>query len=132
MGHEVRSGPRSIDGDAILDRLRAWAQELGFSQIGVADVDLHEAEPGLREWLAAGFHGGMRYMERHGMRRARPAELVPGTVRVITARMDYLPRDADAGWVERDERIGEGIVVGQRFGEGSTVGLGGPGDRATF
>jgi len=103
MGHEVGSGPRSIDGVAILDRLRTWAQELGFSQIGVADVDLHEAEPGLRDWLAAGFHGGMRYMERHGMRRARPAELVPGTVRVITARMDYLPRDADADWVEREE-----------------------------
>jgi len=78
--------------------LRAWALELGFSQIGVADVDLRDAEPGLREWLAAGFHGGMRYMAAHGMRRARPAELVPGTVRVITARMDYLPRDADALW----------------------------------
>jgi epoxyqueuosine reductase len=78
--------------------LRAWAHELGFSQIGVADVDLHDAEPGLREWLNAGFHGGMRYMAAHGMRRARPAELVPGTVRVISARMDYLPRNADAAW----------------------------------
>ena len=65
-------------------------------------MDLHEAEPGLRDWLAAGFHGGMHYMARHGSRRARPAELVPGTVRVITARMDYLPRDADAGWSERE------------------------------
>jgi len=88
----------AVDGGQTLDRLRAWALELGFSQIGVADVDLHDAEPGLREWLAAGFHGGMRYMARHGMRRARPAELVPGTVRVITARMDYLPRDAAASW----------------------------------
>ncbi|HEX6723519.1 MAG TPA: tRNA epoxyqueuosine(34) reductase QueG, partial [Burkholderiaceae bacterium] len=102
MDHEVGSGLRPLDGGAILDQLRAWAQELGFSQIGVADVDLHEAEPGLREWLAAGFHGGMHYMARHGTRRARPAELVPGTVRVITARMDYLPRDADAGWSERE------------------------------
>jgi len=92
---------RAIDGADVLDRLRAWALELGFSQIGVADVDLHEAEPGLRDWLAAGFHGGMRYMARHGMRRARPAELVPGTVRVITARMDYLPRDA-AAWSEAE------------------------------
>jgi len=74
--------------------LRAWALELGFSQIGVAGVDLHDAEPGLREWLAAGFHGGMRYMALHGMRRARPAELVPGTVRVITCRMDYLAEAA--------------------------------------
>ena len=64
----------------------------------MADVDLHAAEAGLRDWLAAGFHGGMLYMAAHGMRRARPAELVPGTVRVITARMDYLPRDAGASW----------------------------------
>ncbi|MCG3189168.1 MAG: Epoxyqueuosine reductase [Burkholderiaceae bacterium] len=78
--------------------MRAWALELGFSQIGVADVDLSDAEPGLHEWLAAGFHGGMHYMAAHGMRRARPAELVPGTVRVISARMDYLPRDCDAAW----------------------------------
>jgi len=68
----------------------------------VADVDLHDAEPGLRDWLAAGFHGGMRYMAMHGMRRARPVELVPGTVRVITARMDYLPRGADAAWSEAE------------------------------
>ncbi|HEY6511447.1 MAG TPA: tRNA epoxyqueuosine(34) reductase QueG [Burkholderiaceae bacterium] len=88
----------AVDGVQTLDRLRAWALELGFSQIGVADVDLHDAEPGLSEWLAAGFHGGMRYMARHGMRRARPAELVPGTVRVVTARMDYLPRDAPGSW----------------------------------
>jgi epoxyqueuosine reductase len=102
MGHEVGSGPRPIDGEVILDRLRAWAQELGFSQIGVAGVDLHEAEPGLHAWLAAGFHGGMHYMARHGLRRARPAELVPGTLRVITARLDYLPRDADAAWSEHE------------------------------
>jgi len=104
----------AVDGAETLDRLRAWALELGFSQIGVADVDLRDAEPGLREWLAAGFHGGMRYMARHGMRRARPAELVPGTVRVITARMDYLPRDADASWstVERQrlEQVDRAVV----------------------
>ncbi|HET7527091.1 MAG TPA: tRNA epoxyqueuosine(34) reductase QueG [Burkholderiaceae bacterium] len=98
MRHEVGAGLRAIDGAEVLDRLRAWALELGFSQIGVADVDLHDAEPGLRDWLAAGFHGGMRYMAMHGNRRARPAELVPGTVRVITACVDYLPRDADASW----------------------------------
>jgi epoxyqueuosine reductase len=102
MGHEIGSGLRAIDGDDTLDRLRAWAQELGFSQIGVADVDLREAEPGLRKWLDAGFHGRMHYMAQHGMRRVRPAELVPGTVRVITARMDYLPREADASWAERE------------------------------
>jgi epoxyqueuosine reductase len=64
----------------------------------VAGVDLGSAEQGLRDWLAAGFHGGMHYMQRHGAKRARPAELLPGTVSVITARMDYLPRAAAADW----------------------------------
>lgn len=78
--------------------LPQWGAEFGFSQIGVADVDLASAEPGLLAWLAAGFHGDMGYMATHGLRRARPAELVPGTVRVITARMDYLPRATADGW----------------------------------
>ena len=82
--------------------MQEWARELGFSQIGVAGVDLSAAEPGLSAWLAQGFHGEMHYMASHGLKRARPAELVPGTVSVITARMDYLPRDtgqeAGKGW----------------------------------
>ncbi len=81
-----------------MPRLRAWATELGFSQIGVADIDLSDAEPGLLAWLEAGFHGGMGYMAAHGLKRARPAELVPGTVRVLSARMDYLPRSTPEGW----------------------------------
>ena len=76
----------------LLAQLREQAAALGFSQIGVADVDLTRAEPGLMAWLANGFHGSMAYMAAHGLKRARPAELVPGTVRVITARMDYLPQ----------------------------------------
>lgn len=75
---------------------QAWGRELGFSQIGVAGVDLSSAEPGLSAWLAAGFHGSMGYMAAHGLKRARPADLVPGTVSVITARMDYLPRQTAA------------------------------------
>ena len=78
--------------------MQGWARELGFSQIGVAGVDLSSAEPGLMQWLAQGFHGEMHYMQAHGLKRARPAELVPGTVSVITARMDYLPADTPAGW----------------------------------
>jgi epoxyqueuosine reductase len=106
MNHDVDASKQALDGSQTVERLRAWAHELGFSQIGVADVGLREAEPGLRAWLAAGFHGSMAYMALHGMRRARPAELVPGTVRVITARMDYLPRAADASWSERElERL---------------------------
>ena len=80
--------------DQVLAGLRESAATLGFSQIGVADVDLSHAEPGLLAWLNNGFHGSMAYMAVHGVKRARPAELVPGTVRVITARMDYLPRGA--------------------------------------
>ncbi len=82
----------------LLQQLRGWALELGFSQIGVADIDLSSAEPGLLAWLEAGFHGQMHYMQAHGLKRARPAELVPGTVRVLTARMDYLPRDTPPDW----------------------------------
>jgi epoxyqueuosine reductase len=76
--------------------IKAWGRELGFDAIGVADADLGAAEHRLAEWLARGFHGEMDYMARHGARRARPAELVPGTLRVISARMDYLPEAADA------------------------------------
>jgi len=86
--------------------VRAWAKELGFSQIGVAGIDLSSAEPGLRAWLDAGFHGSMGYMARHGMKRARPAELVPGTVSVITVRLDYWPGDArDAAAVLADPSL---------------------------
>jgi len=98
-------GTRQLDSDrlqALLAQLREHAAQLGFSQIGVADVDLSSAEDGLLQWLDNGFHGAMGYMAAHGLKRARPAELVPGTLRVITARMDYLPQqlpiDTDAGW----------------------------------
>jgi epoxyqueuosine reductase len=92
----------------LLARLREWATATGFSQIGVADVDLRTAEPGLLAWLNNGFHGSMAYMAAHGLKRARPAELVPGTVRVITARMDYLPRDTGADWQAIEwRRIGD-------------------------
>ena len=89
---------QGVDANSLMPRLREWAAALGFSQIGVADVDLSAAEPGLLEWLNNGFHGAMDYMAVHGVKRARPAELVPGTVRVITARMDYLPREMPDGW----------------------------------
>ncbi len=79
-------------------QLQGWAHALGFSQIGVADIDLSAAEAGLLAWLQAGFHGGMGYLAAHGLKRARPADLVPGTVRVITARMDYLPRQTGPDW----------------------------------
>ena len=85
-----------------------------MSQIAATGIDLASAEPGLNAWLAQGFHGGMDYMASHGMRRARPAELVPGTVSVISARMDYLPEGTAPGWPEqelaRQQRPGEAVV----------------------
>ena len=76
---------------ALAADIRTEAGRLGFSQIAISDVHLGAAEAGLQRWLDAGFHGEMGYMARHGSKRARPAELVPGTLRVITVRMDYLP-----------------------------------------
>jgi len=90
------AGQTGLNALQLWPQVQRWADELGFSQIGVADIDLSTAEAPLQAWLAAGFHGSMHYMERHGMTRARPAELVPGTLRVLTARMDYLP-GLDAG-----------------------------------
>ncbi|MBC7503263.1 MAG: tRNA epoxyqueuosine(34) reductase QueG [Herminiimonas sp.] len=92
----------------IVVSIKAWGRELGFAEIGIADVDLSAAEAGLQAWLDAGLHGDMAYMAAHGMKRARPAELVPGAVRVITARMDYLPVATSAAWRENeDARIGD-------------------------
>ena len=100
--------------EALLSTIRSQAEALGFARIGVADVDLASAEAGLLAWLEAGFHGSMDYMANHGLRRARPAELVPGTVRVITARMDYLPAATPDDWRERElQRLtqpGEAVV----------------------
>ena len=76
---------------ALKDEVVAWCDELGFQKVGVADVDLQQAEDRLNEWLRASFHGSMSYMERHGVKRSRPNDLVPGTLRVISVRMDYLP-----------------------------------------
>jgi epoxyqueuosine reductase len=87
---------------ALKPRIRAWGSELGFSAIGFASVDLEAAEDELMSWLAAGYHGSMDYMARHGVTRARPAELLPGTTSIISARLDYLPDAADA-WVNLDD-----------------------------
>ena len=72
-----------------------WAADLGFQKIGVSDIELSRAEQRLGEWLDEGHHGTMHYMHRHGTKRSRPAELVPGTLRVVSARMDYLPQNQD-------------------------------------
>jgi epoxyqueuosine reductase len=112
LRHDVGDDPQGL---ALLRRLEGWARELGFSQIGVAEVDLGEdAEAGLRAWLEAGFHGSMGYMAAHGMKRARPVELHPGTLRIITVRMDYLPESRGADWRHQEEarlaRPGEAVI----------------------
>src|SRR5437867_2058687 len=81
---------------ALASDISRWGRELGFQEIGIADTDLASDEARLLEWLAAGRHGAMDYMARHRAARARPAQLVAGTVRVITARMNYLPPAARA------------------------------------
>jgi len=82
--------------------IKRWGAELGFADVRITDIDLAHAEPGLQAWLDAGMHGEMDYMAAHGMKRARPAELVPGTVRVISARMDYLPGATPPDWRARE------------------------------
>jgi epoxyqueuosine reductase len=85
---------RTVDYAKLARNIKAWGQELGFQQIGITDTGLDAHETHLHNWLAAGRHGEMEYMERHGPLRSRPAELVPGTLRVISARMDYFPHTA--------------------------------------
>ena len=87
--------------------IKTWGRELGFQQIGIADVDLSAAETHLLNWLGHGRHGEMHYMESHGTRRSRPRELIPGILRVISARLDYLPgQAADTDTVLRDPSLG--------------------------
>src|SRR5690554_3643024 len=78
---------------ALAGQLRVLAAELGFQQVGISDPDLGEHEAHLQQWLDAGYHGEMEWMASHGSKRTRPAELVPGTRRVISVRLDYLPAD---------------------------------------
>ncbi len=92
----------NIDPAELAAQVKAWGRELGFQKVGIAAVGLPEDERRLLAWLEAGHNGGMDYMARHGVRRSRPAELVPGTLRVISARMDYWPDGADPGTVLGD------------------------------
>lgn len=91
-----------MDLAALAAQVKEWGRELGFQRVGIATVALPEDERRLADWLAAGRHGEMAYMARHGTKRTRPDELVPGTVRVIAARMDYLPPAATPDGVLAD------------------------------
>jgi epoxyqueuosine reductase len=96
-----------LDPAALLGDMRAWAMELGFTGLGVASIDLPADEAHFLEWLRLGFNGEMGYMSRHGSKRTRPAELIPGTVSCISVRMDYWPDEAaDAESTLADPRVG--------------------------
>ena len=84
----------AVDAVALVTQIKDWGREIGFQAVGIADIDLSAAEPRLLAWVREGLHGEMHYMSRHGARRARPAELIPGTISVICARLDY--RDPNA------------------------------------
>ena len=85
----------SVDFNTLARRIKRWGEALGFQQVGICDTELHQAEQHLARWLASGHHGEMAFMQQHGRKRTRPAELVPGTLRVISVRMDYLPDEPD-------------------------------------
>lgn len=84
----------TINYPQLVEKIKCWGKELGFSQLGITDIDLSKHEQALETWLANHYHGNMDYMARHGLMRARPAELEPGTIRAISVRLDYLPTKA--------------------------------------
>jgi epoxyqueuosine reductase len=106
----TKNSPRDEAPDSLPDpgrlagAVKAWGKELGFQEIGITDAaaDMSQSESGLQQWLAEGYHGEMDYMGKHGTRRTRPAELVPGTLRVISARMNYMPESKDSWDVIED------------------------------
>jgi epoxyqueuosine reductase len=90
--------PQQVNYAALAAQIRGWAHELGFQAVGISDTDLSAAENGLLEWLALGWHGELDYMANYGTKRSRPEELLPGTLRVISLRMNYAPPDARDSW----------------------------------
>lgn len=97
----------SLDMAALANDIKRWSSDLGFQQTGITDTQLDEAEAHLMSWLKAGRHGEMAYMAAHGHKRSQPALLQPGTIRIISVRMDYLPpAAADAAVVLNDAQLG--------------------------
>ena len=99
---QPNAGDGPLDLGALASRIRHWGEQLGFTRIGIADVDVALATARLDAWLAEGRHGDMDYLQRHAGLRADPARLLPGALRVIAARMDYLPRDTPDDWAQRE------------------------------
>src|ERR1700723_4805370 len=98
--------PAALAPASFMPSLRAWAAELGFTGLGVAAIDLPADEAHFLEWLRSGFNGEMGYMSRHGSKRSRPSELIPGTVSCVSVRMDYWPQEA----ADAEETLADGSV----------------------
>lgn len=94
VGDMHTDGKSSLNYTTLAMDIKSWARELGFQQSGITDAQLGEHEVHLLNWLARGRHGDMDYMQRHGLKRTRPSELLPGTLRIISVRMDYWPQPA--------------------------------------
>jgi epoxyqueuosine reductase len=90
--------PHEINDATLTARIKQWGAELGFQAVGISDTHLGAAEAQLQQWLAQGYHGEMDYMAKHGSKRSRPAELIPGTLRVISVRMNYYPAKTRDAW----------------------------------
>jgi epoxyqueuosine reductase len=88
----------------LAQEIKQWGRDAGFADVRITDVDLSHVEAGFQAWLDAGYHGEMAYMAAHGSKRSRPDELVPGTIRVISARMNYLPESDDADWRTKERQ----------------------------
>lgn len=88
---QATSNKAGVDYRQLAANIKQWAHALGFQQLGIAECDLSQDEVWLLNWLDQGRHGDMAYMARHGRKRSRPHELLPGTLRVLSARMEYLP-----------------------------------------
>ena len=95
-----------LDLNELAQKIKQWGAELGFQKVGITDTDLSASEPKLQAWLDKQYHGEMEWMARHGMMRARPHELLPGTLRVISVRMNYLPANAAFARTLKDPSLG--------------------------
>lgn len=101
----ISNDQTSISPLELVSTIRQWGQEIGFQQIGISDIDLTEHQQHLSHWLQRNFHGNMQYMESHGEKRSHPEQLLPGTLRVISARMDYLPDTINMEEVLADKNL---------------------------
>lgn len=102
----------------LADNIRSWGHALGFQQVGITDTDLSLHETRLFNWLEAGMHGDMEYMQRHGTKRSRPEQLLPGTLRIISVRMDYWPepsRDAMAQLEDEQQAYVSRYALGRDY-----------------